>query len=245
MTDHTSLLNALRGRLIVSCQAYPGDPLRGPQHMAAMAASVARAPVAGIRAEGLDDLRAIRSVTTLPIIGLWKDGDTGVYITPTARHAHAVAETGVDIVAIDATDRPRPDGGDLIDSLTVVHQSGRLVMADVSTFEEGVRAAELGADIVSTTLSGYTPHSRLADGPDLELVSRLAARLDVPVTAEGRIHSPTQARQAISAGAWAVVVGTAITAPASIAQWFAEALRNRSDLQPLRPLWPICVSVPR
>lgn len=229
MTDHSDLLDSIRGRLIVSCQAYPGDPLRSPEHMAAMAASVARAPVAGIRAEGVDDLRAIRSVTTLPLIGLWKDGDADVYITPTARHARAVAETGVDIVAVDATARPRPDGGRLSDVFAAVHGLNRLVMADVSTVEEGLRAADMGADLVSTTLSGYTPYSRTADGPDLDLVAELAGRLSVPVIAEGRIQSPEQARQAMAAGAWSVVVGTAITAPAAIAERFAGALKSVLD----------------
>lgn len=218
------LLEGLRGRLIVSCQAYPGEPLRDPEAMRRMSLAVLDGGAAAIRAQGLDDLRAIRSATSVPLIGLWKDGDSGVYITPTARHAVAVAETGADIVALDATARPRPDGREVAESIEAVHRAGRLVMADVSTWEEGVRAAELGADLVGTTLSGYTGHSPRPDGPDLPLVGRLAAELTVPVIAEGRIHTPDQAARALAAGAHAVVVGTAITHPTTLTRWFTEAI---------------------
>ncbi|WP_110943716.1 N-acetylmannosamine-6-phosphate 2-epimerase [Streptomyces niger] len=220
-----ALLGGMRGRLIVSCQAPPGDPLRSPAHMAAMAASVtAGAPVAGVRVQGVADIEAVRAVVDLPVIGLWKDGTEGVYITPTAAHARAVAEAGAEIVAVDATDRPRPDGRPLRETVEAVHGLGRLLMADVSTVAEGVAAAALGADVVSTTLSGYTPYSRRQPGPDLELVAELAGRVDVPVFAEGRLHTPEQAAAAIEAGAWGVVVGGAITAPAAIATRFAAAL---------------------
>lgn len=218
------LLEGLRGRLIVSCQAYPGEPLRDPEAMRRMSLAVLDGGAAAIRAQGLDDLRAIRSATSVPLIGLWKDGDSGVYITPTARHAVAVAEAGADIVALDATARPRPDGREAAESIEAVHRAGRLVMADVSTWEEGVRAAELGADLVGTTLSGYTGHSPRPDGPDLALVGRLAAELTVPVIAEGRIHTPDQAARALAAGAHAVVVGTAITHPTTLTRWFTEAI---------------------
>lgn len=219
------LLDVLRGRLIVSCQAPPGDPLRAPEHMAAAAASVAAgAPVAAIRVQGVEDIRAVRAVVTLPLIGLWKDGAEGVYITPTAAHARAVAEAGAEIVAIDATGRPRPDGRPLRDTVEAVHQLGRLVMADVSTADEGVAAASLGVDLISTTLSGYTSYSRQQPGPDLALIAELADRVDVPVLAEGRLHTPEEARTAMESGAWAVVVGGAITAPAAIASRFAAAL---------------------
>ncbi|OEV03701.1 N-acetylmannosamine-6-phosphate 2-epimerase [Streptomyces oceani] len=226
--DHArTLLDRLRGGLIVSCQAPPGDPLRDPAHMAAMAASVAStAGVVGIRAQGVDDVRAVRAaVSELPVIGLWKDGAKGVYITPTAEHARAIARAGADVVAVDATSRSRPDGRPLRETVEAVHRASRLLMADVSTVDEGDAAAALGADLVSTTLSGYTAYSRQRDGPDLDLVAELAGRVEVPVVAEGRVGTPAQSRAALDAGAWSVVVGTAITAPAAIAGRFTDALR--------------------
>ncbi|BAJ26855.1 MULTISPECIES: N-acetylmannosamine-6-phosphate 2-epimerase [Kitasatospora] len=216
-----AVLERLRGRLVVSCQAYPGEPLRDPDAMRRMALAALEGGAAGIRAQGLADLRAIRAAADVPLIGLWKDGAAGVVITPTAAHVREVAATGAEIVALDATARPRPDGRPYAESFAAAHAAGALVMADVATFAEGLRAAEAGADVVGTTLSGYTDDSPRLPGPDLELVARLAAALDVPVVAEGRIHSPTQARAALEAGAFAVVVGTAITHPTSLTRWFA------------------------
>ncbi|RCG24843.1 putative N-acetylmannosamine-6-phosphate 2-epimerase [Streptomyces diacarni] len=220
-----ALLAGLRGRLVVSCQAPPGDPLRSPAHIAAIAASVcAGAPVAGVRIQGVEDVEAVRAVVDLPLIGLWKDGSEGVYITPTAGHARAVARAGADVVAADATARPRPDGRPLAETIRAVHEAGKLFMADVATPDEGMEAAALGADLISTTLSGYTADSPASPGPDLELVRALAPRVRVPVCAEGRLRTPEEARAALDAGAWAAVVGTAITAPAALATRFATAL---------------------
>lgn len=220
------LLAALRGRLIVSCQAYPGEPMRSPSIMRAVALAVAAGGAAGIRAQGVDDIRAIKAAVPLPLIGLWKDGDSDVVITPTLEHALAVADAGADIVALDATHRPRPGGRSFADIVTALHErTGTVVMADVSTVDEGVAAVAAGADAVATTLAGYTPHSNRTGGPDLALVTELVRRVDVPVVAEGRIHTPAQAAEAIEAGAFAVVVGTAITHPTTITGWFADALR--------------------
>lgn len=219
-----AMLESLRGKLIVSCQAYPGEAMRAADTMRRVAQAVLAGGAAGIRAQGIEDLRAIRGVTDVPLIGLWKDGTHGVYITPTARHAVAVAETGAEIVAVDGTVRPRPDGRPLIASIEAVHEAGALAMADVSTVDEGVRAVELGADLVGSTLSGYTEYTTKTEGPDLELVHGLAAAVDVPVIAEGRIHTPGQAAEALRRGAYAVVVGSAITHPATITSWFAGAL---------------------
>jgi len=222
------VLAAIHGRLVVSCQAYPGEPMRDPDTMRRVAEAVAAGGAANIRAQGLADLRRIRAALDLPLIGLWKDGDGDVFITPTLDHALAVAETGADIVALDGTRRPRPDGRTLAETVKAVHErTGRLVMADVSTYEEGVAAAEAGADVVGTTLAGYTPYSRAEPGPDLELVAALSRDLPVPVIAEGRIHTPEQAAEAVRLGAHAVVVGTAITHPTSITRWFVAALQDR------------------
>lgn len=221
------VLAALRGRLVVSCQAYPGEPMRDADTMCRVARAVAAGGAAGIRAQGLADLRRIRAALDLPLIGLWKDGDGEVFITPTVEHALAVAGTGADIVAVDGTGRPRPDGRTLAETVRAVHErAGRLVMADVSTYEEGLAAAEAGADVVGTTLSGYTPYSPPGPEPDLDLVARLARDLPVPVIGEGRLHTVEQAAEAIRRGAHAVVVGTAITHPTSITRWFASALRE-------------------
>lgn len=223
-----TVLDRLKGGLVASCQAYPGEPMRDPDTMRRVAQACIEGGAVAIRAQGIADLRAIRAVTELPVIGLWKDGHDGVFITPTVLHAVAVARTGCEMVAIDATRRPRPDGRPLRESFEAVHAEGALVMADCSSLDDAVAAVAAGADVIGTTLSGYTPDTVSAQGhphgPDLALVARLARELDVPVLAEGRIHTPIQARAALDVGAHAVVVGTAITHPTSIASWFVEAL---------------------
>lgn len=213
-------LDAVRGRLIVSCQAAEGEPLRGPEHMSAMALTVLAGGASGLRLEGPDDIAAVRALTTAPIIGLWKISGAPVYITPTLASVRAVAEAGADIVAVDGTGRPRPDGSTFAEVVDVVHgEYGRLVMADVATLAEGLAAAAAGADVISTTLSGYTG-GPVPSGPDLDLVERLADALEIPVVAEGRIGSPEEVAQALRLGAWAVVVGGAITRPAQITTRF-------------------------
>jgi N-acylglucosamine-6-phosphate 2-epimerase len=220
-----AVLRRLRGGLVVSCQAPPGDPLHGPTFMAAMARAAVAGGAVGIRADGPADIRAVGQAVDVPVIGLWKQGAQGVYITPTVDHARAVAEAGAQIVAIDATGRPRPDRSTVPEVVAGLRRAHRcLVMADVSTLEEGTAAVAAGADLVATTLAGYTPYSRQGPGPDLELVAALAARVDVPVVAEGRIATPEQARAALDAGAWAVVVGGAITRPQLITARFVAAL---------------------
>jgi N-acylglucosamine-6-phosphate 2-epimerase len=222
-----AVLRRLRGGLVVSCQAPPGDPLHGPTFMAAMAQAAVLGGAVGIRADGPADIQAVRQAVQVPVIGLWKQGAEGVYITPTVDHARAVAEAGAQIVAIDATGRPRPDRSTVPEVIEGLRQTHRcLVMADVSTLEEGAAAAAAGADLVATTLSGYTPSSRQRSGPDLELAAALAARVEVPVVAEGRIATPQEARAALDAGAWTVVVGGAITRPELIAARFVAALRS-------------------
>lgn len=198
--------------------------------MSRMAESARQAGAVGIRANGIDDIAAIRAQLQVPIIGLWKDGEKGVYITPTVEHAIAVARAGADIVALDGTDRPRPDGRSLTEVIAAVHEmTGCPVLADVATLADGKLAAEAGADAISTTLSGYTATSPAQSGPDISLVAALTKALDIPVLAEGRVHTPAQARQAIHAGAWAVVVGTAITAPGWITRQFILELSCPDD----------------
>jgi N-acylglucosamine-6-phosphate 2-epimerase len=201
--------------------------------MSRIAESVVRAGAVGIRAEGLDDLTAVRKRIAEPLIGLWKDPTGELIITPTLKHALAVAATGADILALDGTGRQRPDGLSLAEVIEAVHrQTVCLVMADVSTFEEGVAAQAAGADAVATTLSGYTQYSRGSEVPDLGLVEALASRLLVPVFAEGRIGTPEDARRALDRGAWAVVVGTAITSPARITSRYCIALQRSGPFEP-------------
>ncbi|MEW2180939.1 N-acetylmannosamine-6-phosphate 2-epimerase [Streptomyces sp. NPDC005406] len=218
------LAATLRGKLIVSCQAPPGDPMRETSTLVRLALSAVAGGGAAIRANDPEVVAAITAVVDLPVIGLWKDGDTGVFITPTVRHALAVAGAGAAVVAADATDRPRPDGSTFAELVEAVHTAGALVMADVSTLAEGVAAAGLGADFVSTTLSGYVPGTPKQTGPDLDLVSALSAAIDVPVVAEGRINTPAEAAEALTRGAHSVVVGTAITAPTALTARFVEGI---------------------
>ncbi|WP_328897028.1 N-acetylmannosamine-6-phosphate 2-epimerase [Streptomyces sp. NBC_00236] len=218
------LATTLQGKLIVSCQAPPGDPMRETSTLVRLALSAVAGGGAAIRANDPEVVAAITAVVDLPVIGLWKDGDTGVFITPTVRHALAVAEAGAAVVAADATDRPRPDGSTFAELVEAVHAAGALVMADVSTLAEGVAAAELGADFVSTTLSGYVPGMPKQTGPDLDLVAALSAAIDVPVVAEGRINTPEEAAEALARGAHSVVVGTAITAPTALTARFVAGI---------------------
>ena len=219
-------LGGLRGGVVVSCQAYPGEPMRDSDTMARVAMAARDGGAAGIRAQGLADVSGIRAATDLPLIGLVKEGTEGVVITPTLATALDVARAGADAVAVDATGRSRPDGTTLAEIVRAVHEeTGRLVMADVSGRDEGLAAQDAGADLVGTTLSGYTPDSPRNEGPDLDLVGKLAGELDVPVLAEGRIHRPHQVTEALARGAFAVVVGTAITHPTTLTRWFVDASR--------------------
>lgn len=218
------LLERVRGRLVVSCQAYPGEPLRFPAAMTAMAQAALAGGAAAIRAQGIDDLVAIRAATDAPLVGLWKDGDDGVFITPTADHALAVVGAGADMVALDGTRRPRPDGRSLAEVFEAIHAAGSLVLADVGSLADALASAEAGADAVATSLAGYTGERAKTVGPDLDLVAEIAAHTTIPVFAEGRIRTPAEAAAALAAGAWAVVVGTAITHPTTLTRGFVAGL---------------------
>jgi N-acylglucosamine-6-phosphate 2-epimerase len=220
-------LESLRGSLIVSCQAYPGEPMRDPRTTAQVAASAVLGGAAAVRVQGLADVQQTRSAVEVPVIGLWKDGHDGVFITPTLRHALAVANAGAHVVAVDGTRRARPDRLTLAQTVAGVHtESHALVMADCGSLEDARAAVDAGADLIGTTLAGYSGERPKTQGPDLELLEHIAAAgFGVPLIAEGRLHTPAQARQALDAGAFAVVVGTAITHPATITGWFADALK--------------------
>ncbi len=221
---------ALKGGLIVSCQAAPGSPLRNSAMMVAMAQAARLGGAAGLRANGPEDIGAISAAVDLPLIGLYKQDLPGfdVRITPTLAAAADIVAAGASILAVDATDRPRPEG--LSAAAFIRACKARFpvpLMADVSTLAEGLAAAAAGADIVATTLSGYTPYSPQIATPDFALIAALVGRVNVPVISEGRIATPEDACRALDCGAWAVVVGAAITRPEWITQRFAAALAAR------------------
>ena len=223
------VLERLRGGLVVSCQAYPGEPMRHAETMAQVAEAASAGGAVGIRAQGVEDVALVSERLALPLIGLWKDGpDDGVFITPTLDHALAVAEAGADVVAVDGTRRPRPDRRTLAQVTEELHRrTPALVMADCGSLDDALAAHDAGVDVIGTTLAGYTGERARTDGPDLELVSDIAGRLpEAVLLAEGRVHTPHQARQVLEAGAFAVVVGTAITHPTTITSWFVQALRD-------------------
>lgn len=219
------LIESIRGRLVVSCQAYPGEPMRDPRTMAQVAAAVVAGGAAAVRAQGVEDVRRVVAAVDVPVIGLWKDGDDGVYITPTLDHAVAVAEAGAQIVALDGTRRPRPDGRTLAETVAALRaRSDVLVMADCGSLADALAAEEAGVDILGTTLAGYSGERPRTDGPDYDLVDEMVGACRLPVMVEGRVHSPAQAAEALRRGAFAVCVGTAITHPTTITGWFAGAV---------------------
>jgi putative N-acetylmannosamine-6-phosphate epimerase len=217
-----------KGAVIVSCQARPDNPLHGPVFMAAMAMAAAQGGAGGIRANGAADVAAIRALVDLPIIGILKRAGASpdhVEITPALADASVIVAAGADVVALDGTARPR-DGEGLGDLIAGVRgRLGRPVMADVDTAANGRRAAAFGADIVATTLSGYTADTRAPRdaAPDFDLIAALVGAVSVPVIAEGRLWTPEHVAEAFARGAHAVVIGTAITNPRDITRRFVGA----------------------
>jgi N-acylglucosamine-6-phosphate 2-epimerase len=218
-------LERMRGGLVVSVQAAAGSPLAAPEHLAAIARAVVAGGAVGIRTEGVETIRAIRAAVDVPVIGLIKRRAPGteVYITPEIADAVAVVEAGADLVAVDATERPRPDGTSGPGFVAAANEelSGRVV-ADVDDASAGRAAAEAGAAAVATTLSGYTG-AEDPDGPDTALVAELSQEIAIPLLAEGRYSTPEQVWAALGAGAFAVVVGTAITDPEALTRRLATA----------------------
>lgn len=223
-----TILQKLRHGLIVSCQALPGEPLHGAEIMARMAAAAEEGGAVGIRANGPADIRAIKSAVSLPVIGIIKRDYPGseVYITPTLREIDELLEAGADMIAFDATRQKRPGDSTLEQIVAFLHQSSTASMADISILEEAVHAEALGVTCVSTTLSGYTPYSLQQEGPNFELLQSAVDRLSIPVIAEGRMIEPAQVQQALELGAYAVVVGSAITRPQLITGRFMAAIRK-------------------
>lgn len=227
------ILKKWRGGLIVSCQAPATSPLAKAEIIAAFAETAERNGAVGVRIDSPQNIRAVKSAVKVPVLGIYKlvTDSSAVYITPTLDAAHRIAEAGADVIALDATFRPRP-GDEKIDAIveSLRRRFRKAVSADVSTFEEGVRAAEeIGFDAVITTLSGYTEDTKTIVDPDFELVERLSKRVAVPVICEGRLRSAQDVRRAFECGAFAVVVGNAITGVDQLVQNFVAALPERES----------------
>ena len=201
--------------LIVSCQAPTDSPLHDPIVIAAMARTAVNRGAAGVRIDTPAHIAAVRQQISVPIIGIWKQQLPGceIYITPRFEDARAIADSGSDIIAIDATLRNRPVAEpDLKTLIARIHNElGKLVMADVDTIEAAIAAAEAGADTVATTLFGYTVETQNLRPPGFELLAQMVEKLKVPVICEGGIASPEMAKKALDLGATAVVVGADIT----------------------------------
>ncbi|MBY0357380.1 MAG: N-acetylmannosamine-6-phosphate 2-epimerase [Candidatus Obscuribacterales bacterium] len=229
-----SILEKLKGGLIVSCQASEGEPLDRPEHLWALSHSALNGGACALRLEGAKNIAYMRDQTTVPIIGLSKstviqekDRLSSVYITATYAEAEEIARSGADIIALDATARPRLDGSTLAELIEAIHNKlDKLVWADVSTYEEGLAASELGADVISTTLYGYTQETKMPaeSGPDFELLAKLCRNLSKPVVLEGRVWWPADISRAYELGAFSCVVGSAITRPQLITKRFVKAI---------------------
>ena len=224
------IFESIRGKLIVSCQALPEEPLHSPFIMGRMALAALEGGAAGIRANTPEDVTEIKRVVDLPVIGLYKKDypDSEVYITPTMDEISAMVDCGCEIVAMDATSRFRPDGQTLDEVFSEARKKypHQLFMADCSTLEECLHATEIGFDIVGTTMRSYTSYTKDAVIPDFELFRQLKEQITVPFIAEGGIWCPSDAKQAIECGAFAVVVGSAITRPQLITRRYTAAVEK-------------------
>lgn len=227
------ILNKIKGTVVVSVQAMPNEPLYLEQCMIAMMKSVVNGGAGALRLAGVRDVKNAKKLFTIPVIGITKPNVIPknykelVYITPTIKDILELVEAGADIIATDGTQRKRPNEEKLQDLIKYIHINKRLAMADISTLEEGVKAKDLGADILSTTLAGYTLESANspANEPDFELLQQLVEQTNLPVILEGRIWEPWQIDKAFELGAHCVVIGSAITRPQLITKRFV--FRNK------------------
>lgn len=230
-----NVIEKIKGTVVVSVQAMPSEPLYLEKCMVAMMKSVVTGGAGALRVAGARDVRNAKRLFHVPVIGLtkpnvipknWKEI---VYITPTIKDVIELVEAGADIIATDGTQRKRSNNEKLADLIKYIHINKRLAMADISTVEEGIKAQEAGADILSTTLAGYTLESASSpvNGPDFELLEELVKATSLPVVLEGRIWEPEQVNKAFNLGAHCVVIGSAITRPQLITKRFV--FRNKKE----------------
>lgn len=223
-----SKFEQVKGKLIVSCQALPDEPLHSSYIMGRMAYAALVGGASGIRANTVADIKEIKSTVDLPIIGIIKHqyGDNNVYITPTMTEIDALMAEGVDVIAIDGTKRERPDGRTLEDLMKEVRAKypEQLFMADISSVEEAVECERLGFNMVGTTLVGYTEYTKGND-PLTEL-AKVVAAVKIPVVGEGNLDTPAKAKKALEIGAYTVVVGGAITRPQQITKKFVTEMEK-------------------
>lgn len=225
-----NILENIKGKLIVSCQALPEEPLHSSFIMGRMAKAAMLAGAGGIRANSVEDILEIKKNVNLPIIGIIKRVYEGsdVFITPTMKEIDLLYTEGVDVIALDATNRMRPDGKTIDETFIKAKKKypNQLFMADCSTYEEAIKAAELGFDCVGTTLNGYTDYTAGNEIPNFDMVEKLVKNSNVPVIAEGGIWTPEQLKYAFELGVHTAVVGTAITRPMEITKRFIKVLQN-------------------
>ncbi len=225
-----SRVEQLKGKLIVSCQALPHEPLHSSFIMGRMAVAAREGGARGIRANTKEDIREIQSQVDLPIIGIVKRDyeGSGVYITPTMKEIDELMEVRPEIIALDATGALRPEGLTLDEFFHQIKEKypDQLLMADCSTVEEALHADELGFDFIGTTMVGYTEQSQndKIETNDFEIIRKIIAKAKHKVIAEGNINTPEKAKRVVELGVFSVVVGSIITRPQLITKSFAEAL---------------------
>lgn len=215
-------------KLVVSCQALPEEPLHSPYIMGKMAYAAALGGAAAIRANSVEDIKEIKTNVDLPIIGIIKKVYEGsdVFITPTLNEIELLYQEGVEIIALDATKRIRPDGKTISEVFPSIREKykDQIFMADCSTYEEAKEAYRLGFDCLGTTLSGYTSYTKDITLPDFGLIQRLVKDFPIPIIAEGGIWTPEELKEVFDLGVHTAVVGTAITRPMEITKRFITAI---------------------